>query len=446
MSIYILINKEEVESMIWAPEIEQADRKSIEQIQLARLQDTVKRAYENVPFYRQKLDELGVKPEDIQQLSDVQKLPFTVKDDLRAHYPFGLLAVPMKQVNRIHASSGTTGSSTVVTYTKQDLENWSECIARLVCMAGGSDEDIAQIAFGYGLFTGGMGVHYGAERLGAAVVPASGGNTQRQLTLMEDFGATALCCTPSYAINLAEAMQEKGVDISRMQLKTGVFGAEPWSESMRTRIEKMLHIQAHDIYGLTEMMGPGVAMECEAKQGLHIWEDAFLPEILDEKQQAAPEGEAGELVITTLVKRGMPLLRYRTHDITCLTHAPCPCGCTHARLRRITGRNDDMLIIRGVNVFPSQIEQTLLQIEGITANYQIIVDRRGALDTLTVMVELDPARMSDTVRDVEALSAYVAAQLSASCLVHATVKLCPAGSLARSEGKAKRVIDNRRYE
>ena len=305
---------------------------------------------------------------------------------------------------------------------------------------------MVHIAYGYGLFTGGMGVHYGAERLGAAVVPASGGNTQRQLTLMEDFGATALCCTPSYAINLAEAMQEKGVDISRMQLKTGVFGAEPWSESMRTRIEKMLHIQAHDIYGLTEMMGPGVAMECEAKQGLHIWEDAFLPEILDEKQQAAPEGEAGELVITTLVKRGMPLLRYRTHDITCLTHAPCPCGCTHARLRRITGRNDDMLIIRGVNVFPSQIEQTLLQIEGITANYQIIVDRRGALDTLTVMVELDPARMSDTVRDVEALSAYVAAQLSASCLVHATVKLCPAGSLARSEGKAKRVIDNRRYE
>ena len=421
-------------------------RDEIHQLQSQRLCALVRHVYDNVPFYRRKMDERGVKPQDIRTADDIDPLPFTEKSDLRDHYPFGLLAVSRREIVRMHASSGTTGKPTVAAYTREDLDNWTELTARSLALAGIDDTSVVHIAYGYGLFTGGMGVHYGAERLGAAVVPASGGNTQRQLTLMEDFGATALCCTPSYAINLAEAMQEKGVDISRMQLKTGVFGAEPWSESMRTRIEKMLHIQAHDIYGLTEMMGPGVAMECEAKQGLHIWEDAFLPEILDEKQQAAPEGEAGELVITTLVKRGMPLLRYRTHDITCLTHAPCPCGCTHARLRRITGRNDDMLIIRGVNVFPSQIEQTLLQIEGITANYQIIVDRRGALDTLTVMVELDPARMSDTVRDVEALSAYVAAQLSASCLVHATVKLCPAGSLARSEGKAKRVIDNRRYE
>ena len=428
---------------IWNKHVETMDRASLEALQLERLQETVRRVYQNVPVYRERMQAAGVEPGDIRSLKDLRLLPFTQKTDLRDNYPYGLFAAPQEDIVRVHASSGTTGKPTVAAYTREDLDNWTELTARSLALAGIDDTSVVHIAYGYGLFTGGMGVHYGAERLGAAVVPASGGNTQRQLTLMEDFGATALCCTPSYAINLAEAMQEKGVDISRMQLKTGVFGAEPWSESMRTRIEKMLHIQAHDIYGLTEMMGPGVAMECEAKQGLHIWEDAFLPEILDEKQQAAPEGEAGELVITTLVKRGMPLLRYRTHDITCLTHAPCPCGCTHARLRRITGRNDDMLIIRGVNVFPSQVESVLLGFDFVTPNYQITVSREGALDSVRIDVEMAPGVAFDTVREVEQHARTLRGAIEQVLNIAATVRLVPPGTLERSEGKAKRVIDTR---
>ena len=429
---------------MWDPRVETMSRDEIHQVQSRELKNVVKRVYENVPFYREKMDALGVKPEDIHEAEDVRLLPFTEKKDLRDHYPFGLFAVPREEIVRVHASSGTTGKPTVAGYTKQDLDTWADLTARSMTCAGVTKKSVVHIAYGYGLFTGGLGAHYGAERIGATVIPVSGGNTQRQLMLLKDFGATTLACTPSYAMNLADAMEKAGMDINELKLESGVFGAEPWSEKMREQLEKRLHIRAQDIYGLTEMMGPGVAMDCPERCGLHVWEDHFLPEIIDENLNQVPYGTEGELVITTLTKQGMPLLRYRTHDLSCLDPAPCVCGRTHVRMRRVKARTDDMLIIRGVNVFPSQIEHSLLKIQGIAPQYQIVVDRKGSLDTLEVQVELDRTLIGDTVRDLEALSARIAAQLASDVLISCQVKLCQPGSLPRSEGKAKRVIDNRK--
>ena len=432
------------QNVIWDPKKETMSRDEIHEIQSRELRSVTKRVYDNVPFYRQKMDAIGVKPEDIKEAEDIEKLPFTEKSDLRDNYPFGLFAVPREQIVRVHASSGTTGKPTVAGYTQQDLDTWAELMARSMSCAGITKDSVVHVAYGYGLFTGGLGAHYGAERIGATVVPASGGNTQRQLMLIRDFGATALACTPSYAMNLADAMEKAGMDMSEIKLEAGVFGAEPWSEHMREQLEKRLHIRAHDVYGLTEMMGPGVAMDCVERNGLHVWEDHFLPEIIDDDLKGVPYGTEGELVITTLTKQGMPLLRYRTHDISSLDIRPCACGRTHVRMKRVKARTDDMLIIRGVNVFPSQIEHSLLKIQGIAPQYQIVVDRKGSLDTIEVQVELDRTLIGDTVRDLEALSARIAAQLASDVLISCQVKLCQPGSLPRSEGKAKRVIDLRK--
>ena len=432
------------QNVIWDPKKETMSRDEIHEIQSRELRSVTKRVYDNVSFYRQKMDAIGVKPEDIKEAEDIEKLPFTEKSDLRDNYPFGLFAVPREQIVRVHASSGTTGKPTVAGYTQQDLDTWADLMARSMSCAGITKDSVVHVAYGYGLFTGGLGAHYGAERIGATVVPASGGNTQRQLMLIRDFGATALACTPSYAMNLADAMEKAGMDMSEIKLEAGVFGAEPWSEHMRDQLEKRLHIRAHDVYGLTEMMGPGVAMDCVERNGLHVWEDHFLPEIIDEDLKGVPYGTEGELVITTLTKQGMPLLRYRTHDISSLDIRPCACGRTHVRMKRVKARTDDMLIIRGVNVFPSQIEHSLLKIQGIAPQYQIVVDRKGSLDTIEVQVELDRTLIGDTVRDLEALSARIAAQLASDVLISCQVKLCQPGSLPRSEGKAKRVIDLRK--
>ncbi len=429
--------------LMWNARTETLSRDEIYHLQSALLIRQVKNVYENVPFYKAKMDAVGVLPGDIKRREDVKYLPFTEKKDLRDNYPFGLFAVPRSEIVRIHASSGTTGKPTVAGYTQNDLDIWAELMARSMTCAGITNKSVAHIAYGYGLFTGGLGAHYGAERIGAAVVPVSGGNTQRQLMLLKDFGATALCCTPSYALNLADAMEKEGIPIEEMSLVSGVFGAEPWTSEMRDQIEKRLHITAYDVYGLTEMMGPGVAMECREKSGLHIWEDHFLPEIIDENGDPLPYGQEGEVVFTTLTKTGMPLLRYRTHDLSRLTEEPCACGRTHARMERVHARSDDMLIIRGVNVFPSQIEHSLLKIPGIAPQYQIVVGRKGSLDTLEVQVELDRTLISDTVRDIEALRARIAQQLASDVLISVSVKLCQPGTLPRSEGKAKRVIDQR---
>ncbi len=430
-------------SQYWNQSMETMSRDELHALQGERLHALVKHVYENVPFYYKKMQALGVTPDDIKTAEDVRYLPFTTKQDLRDHYPFGLFAVPQSEIVRVHASSGTTGKPTVAGYTQGDLNNWAELIARGLTGAEVQRGSVVHVAYGYGLFTGGLGVHYGAEKIGASVVPVSGGNTKRQLMLLKDFRATTLCCTPSYALTLADAYLSQGGDIGELSLKTGVFGAEPWTDEMRAQLEEKLHIKAFDIYGLTEMMGPGVAIECEERHGLHIWEDHFLPEIIDEDGNQLPNGEEGELVFTTLTKRGMPLLRYRTHDISCLTTAPCPCGRTHIRMRRVHARSDDMLIIRGVNVFPSQIEHTLLRFEGVTPHYMIVVDRQGTLDTIEVQVELSKNLVGDTVREVERLRAQLEAALASDVLVHISVKLCQPGSLPRFEGKAKRVIDHR---
>lgn len=430
-----------MEHIIWNPTMECMPRDQLRAVQDERLRDVVRRVYECVPFYRTKMQERGIIPKDIRGICDIELLPFTEKQDLRDHYPFGLFAVPQSEIVRIHASSGTTGKPTVVGYTGGDIDRWSELMARSMYCAGISKADIVQVAYGYGLFTGGLGAHYGAERVGATVIPISGGNTVRQLMLLQDFGATALCCTPSYALNLAEALHAEGV--KRTKLKSGVFGAEPWTEGMREKIESMLGIDAINIYGLSEVMGPGVSVECMCKQGMHIWEDHFLPEIIGENGHGLPYGERGDLTFTTLTKHGMPLLRYRTHDLCTLTDEPCACGRTHVRMGRVMGRTDDMLIIRGVNVFPSQIEHALLQVEGIVPQYQIIVERQGNLDALEVQVELAPDFMSDTVRDMEALEHRIVNAIASHALVSASVRLCQPGTLPRSEGKAKRVIDKR---
>lgn len=432
--------------MIRDVEHETMPREDLETLQLKRLQAVVERVYHLVPFYRRRMDELGVKPEHIRTLEDIRLLPFTAKQDLRDNYPFGMFAAPMDQVVRIHASSGTTGKPTPVGYTQRDLETWSELIARALAAAGVHRGDIIHVAYGYGLFTGGLGLHYGAERLGAAVIPVSGGQTRRQIMLIQDFGPSVICCTPSFALYLAEVGQEMGVDFAKTKLRVGIFGAEPWTEGMRQEVEKRLHLDAVDIYGLSEVMGPGVAIEClEAKQGLHIFEDHFLPEIINPATlEAAPNGDLGELVITTITKEAFPLLRYRTRDITSLNYAPCKCGRTMARINRFQGRSDDMLIIRGVNVFPSQIESVLMETPGVAPHYQLIVDREGMLDTLEVQVEVDEATFSDEVKQMQALAQSIQRQIKDYFTVSVKVKLVEPRTIPRSEGKAKRVIDNRK--
>ena len=432
--------------MIYNMEFETLPREALEAIQLRRLRNTVERVNATVPFYREKFRAAGVSPADIRSLDDLKRLPFTTKQDLRDNYPFGMFAVPMDNVVRIHASSGTTGRATVVGYTARDIETWAECIARALRAAGANRGDIIHNAYGYGLFTGGLGIHYGAERLGASVIPISGGNTKRQIMIMKDFGPTILTCTPSYALHLAEVAQESGVDFSDLRFKSGIFGAEPWSEAMREEIERKLHLDAIDIYGLSEVMGPGVSVECiEAKKGLHIFEDHFLPEIIHPNTlEKLPYGEAGELVFTTITKEAFPIIRYRTRDVTSLNPEPCICGRTHVRMNKVSGRSDDMLIIRGVNVFPSQIESVLMDTEGIEPHYQLVVDREDNLDTLEVRVEIGDRFFSDEVKKLQDLERKLAKNIKEFLGVSAKVKLVEPKTIARSEGKAQRVIDKRK--
>jgi len=424
-------------------------REELEALQLRRLKDLCHRLYACVPFYTRKFDEGNLKPEQVRGLEDLQRLPFTEKQDLRDSFPFGFLAVPRENLIRIHASSGTTGRMTVVGYTRRDVDNWAALMARSLAAAGAGRGDVIHVAYGYGLFTGGLGAHYGAERLGATVVPASGGATRRQVQLMSGLSATVLCCTPSYALHLYDAAQDEGLDFhdkSVLPLKTGVFGAEPWTEEMRRDIEAKMRINAMNVYGLSEIMGPGVAMEClEARQGLHIYEDHFLPEIIDPDSGAPrPPGQKGELVLTTLTKEGFPLLRYRTRDITSLDPSPCPCGRTHRRMDRVLGRSDDMLIIRGVNVYPSQIEAILVETEGLAPHYQIKVDRVDNLDQMEVLVELaEDFPHADEVRHLEALTRDLTRRLREFLGVTALVRLVSPRSIDRGEGKARRVIDRR---
>ncbi|MGB4600132.1 MAG: phenylacetate--CoA ligase [Trichlorobacter sp.] len=427
-------------------EFETLPRAALEALQLKRLQAVVARVYAQVPFYRQSFDAAGIGPEDVKSLADLQRLPFTTKQDMRDSYPYGLFAAPLEEIVRIHASSGTTGKPTVVGYTQQDISTWTELMARSFVAAGAHKGDIIHNAYGYGLFTGGLGAHYGAERLGASVIPISGGNTKRQIMIMQDFGSTVLTCTPSYSLYLAEEAAAEGVDIRSSKLRVGIFGAEPWSEAMRGEIEANLGLDAIDIYGLSEIMGPGVAIECiEAKQGLHIWEDHFIPEIIDPATgQPVAAGEKGELVITTITKQGIPLIRYRTRDITSIDRTPCVCGRTHGRIARLSGRSDDMLIIRGVNVFPSQIESILVRVEGVEPHYLLIVDRKDNLDTLEVQVEVNEEMFSDEIKVLQSLARTIEKEIKDMLGVTSTVKLVEPKTIQRSEGKAQRVRDNRK--
>lgn len=420
-------------------------REDMRALQSERLKQLVQHVYQNVAFYRRKMDEMGVKPSDINSIDDIVKLPFTYKTDLRDNYPFDLFAVPMKDIVRVHASSGTTGKPTTVGYTKKDIENWREVVARCLTMAGISSDDVMQVSYGYGLFTGGLGVHYGAETVGCTVVPISGGNTRRQLQLMSDFGSTVLACTPSYALHLADALEEFGYSLKDMKLKVGVFGAEPWTENMRIELEKKWGIHAHDIYGLSEIMGPGVANDCIHHSGLHVHEDHFFPEIVHpDTKEPMPDGQQGELVFTTLTKEGIPLLRYNTRDLSTLNRETCACGRTSVRMKKITGRSDDMLIIRGVNLFPSQIEHVLLEMGETSAHYMLYVDRENNLDTLELKVELDESKFVDTIRDLQNLSRKIEHALNSAIGLSVKVTLVEPKSIARSEGKAVRVVDNRK--
>ena len=427
-------------------EFETLPRIALEALQLMRLKSVLERVYNNVPFYRNSFDSVGIKPASITSLKDLQRLPFTTKQDMRDSYPYALFAAPMEEIVRIHASSGTTGKPTVVGYTKKDIENWADLMARTLVTAGAHKGDIIHNAYGYGLFTGGLGVHNGAERLGASVIPISGGNTARQLMIMQDFGSTVITCTPSYSLFIAEEARSAGLDFKSFKLRVGIFGAEPWSEAMRAEIEEKLNLTALDIYGLSEIMGPGVAQECfEGKCGLHIWEDHFIPEIINPLTgELLPEGEKGELVITTITKQGIPLIRYRTRDITSLTYEPCICGRTHARISRLSGRSDDMLIIRGVNVFPSQIESILVTIEGVEPHYLLIVDRKENLDTLQIQVEVDERIFSDEIKVLQGLARRIEKEIKDMLGVTCSVKLVEPKTIQRSEGKAQRVIDNRK--
>jgi phenylacetate-CoA ligase len=434
--------------MIYNDEFETLPREALEALQLKRLKQVVQRVYHTVGFYRRAFDQAGVQPEHLKTLDDLKRFPFTGKQDLRDNYPFGLFAVPMSSIVRLHASSGTTGRATVVGYTQRDIDTWSELMARCFVAAGLTKNDMIHNAYGYGLFTGGLGAHYGAERLGASVIPISGGNTKRQITILQDFGPTAICCTPSYALNLAEQGRAMGVDMRALKLRVGIFGAEPWSEEMRRQIESALNLTALNIYGLSEIMGPGVSMEClEERQGMHIFEDHFLVETIDpDTGDVLPPGQTGELVFTTITKEAFPLVRYRTRDISRLIPEPCRCGRTHYRMDRIMGRSDDMLIIRGVNVFPSQIEAVLVGLEGIEPHYQLIVDRVDNLDTLEVQVEVSDELFSnaDEVKVLQNMERRIVKDIKDYLGVSAKVKLVEPKSLQRFEGKANRVQDKRR--
>ena len=433
-----------IEHKIWDPLHESLERPDMERLQLERLKATLRRV-SSVPCYRDKFAGAGVEPKDIHTLQDIAKLPFTTKDDLRLNYPYGMFAIPMKDVVRIHSSSGTTGKPTVVGYSRKDLNDWSGLVARFMTAAGVTSEDIVHIAFGYGLFTGAFGLHYGSEKIGAAVIPMSGGNTERQIMILKDYGATALVCTPSYALTLADRIEKMGEDPRKLSLKVGLFGGEPWSEEMRREIEKRLDIVATDNYGLSEIMGPGVAGECLEKEGMHIFEDHFYPEIIDpESGEVLPPGEKGELVLTNLVQEAIPLIRYRTRDITRLHYDKCACGRTLVRMEKTMGRSDDMLIIKGVNVFPTQIEEVLFQVEGCEPHYQLVVDRVGSTDTLEVQVEVNEHIFFDEMRKQRAFVDMLEKKLATTIGLHAKVKLVEPSAMTRHEGKAQRVIDNRK--
>ncbi len=427
----------------YQPEIECASRDYLHAIQSARLIKMIDSAYQNVPFYRMRLDEAGISPSDIHSIDDLYKLPFTVKNDLRDNYPYGLFAVEPRELVRVHASSGTTGKQTVVGYTAYDIDVWAQCAARAISAAGGTKDDFIHVSYGYGLFTGGLGLHYGAEKLGATAIPVSSGNTKRQVQILQDFGSDFLCCTPSYAMFIGETVRDMGIDPKTLKLRGGIFGAEPWTDNMRREIEKLLDIKAYDIYGLSEITGPGVSYDCECQNGLHICEDYFYPEVIDPDTGALlPDGEYGELVFTCIGKEALPLIRYRTRDICALNREPCSCGRTFVRMTKPHGRSDDMLIIRGVNVFPSQVEHVLLDLR-MNPNYLIIVDRVNNLDSMEVQVEMNTAMFSDTVKDIENTEKRIENALQSTLNVHAKVRLVEPGTLPRSEGKAKRVIDKR---
>ncbi len=428
----------------WDKEIETAPRYQMEALQSYRLSATVKRVYENVPHYRAKMDEAGIKPEDIKSLADLSKLPFTYKQDLRDTYPYGLFAVPAEEVVRIHASSGTTGKQIVVGYTQHDLDIWSDCTARALTAIGGSKSDFIHVSYGYGLFTGGLGIHYGVEKIGATVIPVSTGNTKRQIQVMKDFGSTILCCTPSYALYLGETLKEMGLTPDDLKLKACFFGAEAWTEQMRKEIERNLGIKAYDIYGLSEISGPGVAFECPEQTGMHVNEDHFIVEIIDpDTGEVLPDGEEGEIVFTCITKEAFPLIRYRTRDISVLSHDQCSCGRTFVKMAKPRGRSDDMLIIRGVNVFPSQIESVLLDLGQTAPHYQLIVDRKNNTDTFEILVEMSENMFSDSVKGLEEQEHRIQAAVESTLGIGAKVTLVEPKSIARSEGKAKRVIDKR---
>lgn len=432
--------------MIWDERYECMSREEMRELQGIRLKKIVKRVYENVPFYRNKMLELGVLPEDVKTVDDLNKLPFTTKQDLRENYPYGLMSSNMEEITRVHASSGTTGKPVVVGYTKNDIKMWSDLVARCLTAYGITKKDFIQIGFGYGLFTGGLGLHYGAEALGASVIPISGGNTDKQIRLMKDFGSTVLACTPSYALRIAEVMNDMKLKENEMKLKVGIFGAEPWTEEMRKELEERLGIKAFDIYGLSEICGPGIAFECECNSGLHINEDNFIPEIIDPNtEKVLEEGKSGELVFTTITKEGMPLLRYRTRDLTVLHYDKCDCGRNLVRMEKCLGRSDDMLIIRGVNVFPTQVESVLLEMGDVTPNYQLIVDRKNTLDTLEILVESDKPLKLLKPKEIEKINKKTKHNVESVLGIGVNLRLVEPKTIERSEGKAKRIIDKRRF-
>ncbi|NMB42546.1 MAG: phenylacetate--CoA ligase [Clostridiales bacterium] len=430
--------------MIWNETKECMSRDEMAHMQSARLKKLVNRVYHDVEFYRKKMQEIGLEPGDIRGIEDLNKLPFTTKEDLRDNYPFGMFALPVSEVVRIHASSGTTGKATVVGYTRRDLEIWQECVARVLTMVGIGKQDKIQVSYGYGLFTGGLGLHYGGENVGATVIPMSTGNTKKQITMMRDFGVTAIACTPSYLLHIIESLEENNL-ADKTNLKYAILGGEPWTDNMRKEIEKRLGIKAYNIYGMSEIIGPGVSADCQYHQGLHIYEDHFVPEIINpDSLEQLEEGESGELVFTTLTKEALPLLRYRTRDITSLTYQPCECGRNLVRMGRLEGRTDDMLIIRGVNIFPSQVETALLEIDEISPHYQLIADRVNNLDILEVRVELNGNFFSDEIGEIEKLRKRITHHLTQALGVSVIVKLVEPKTLGRSEGKSERVIDNRK--
>lgn len=431
----------------WNENVELMKREELDKLQLERLKNTLINVYENVPFYKKRLDDCGVNPYKFSSFEEMGKIPFTTKEDLRLNYPFKMFARPLNKIIRIHSSSGTTGNPTVVAYTKEDIAMWGDAIARQLFALGLRSGDAIQNSYGYGLFTGGLGLHYGIETLGAIALPVSGGNTERQIKIMQDFKPAAICCTPSYALYIAEVGKEMGVDFSGLSMKAGIFGAEPWTDVMRIEIEKRLKIHAYDIYGLSEVMGPGIACECTFKNGLHISEDNFIAEIIDSKtQKRVPKGKIGELVFTTITKEGMPVIRYRTKDLTNINYDVCQCGRTHARMAKTIGRSDDMLIIRGVNVFPSQIEEVLMKIKGIEPHYLIVVDRRNYLDYIDVWVEVSEDIFSEKMNTLEEFESSIEHKLYSAIGINIGVKLKEPKTIKRSEGKARRVVDMRKGE